>query len=159
MKGSDVHNDIEVRRRILSRITIEDHGYTSPCWVSNRSRCRGGYTIFTNAGGRRTQTHRAAYAAFVGPIPNGMYILHACDNPPCCNPAHLRPGTPKDNTADAMDRKRLWVSRVTHCRHGHEYTPSNTYSAPDGKRRCIACRRGRATAQTARDKLRAQAGR
>jgi len=45
-----------------------------------------------------------AYQLTFGPLAEGRDLLHACDNPPCCNPAHLRPGTHLDNMLD-MRRK------------------------------------------------------
>lgn len=39
-------------------------------------------------------------------IKEGMYILHSCDNPTCCNPAHLREGTNQDNSSDMVHRNR-----------------------------------------------------
>jgi len=47
--------------------------------------------------------HRAAFAAYYGPIPEGMWVLHHCDNPPCVEIHHLYLGTVADN---ARDRKQ-----------------------------------------------------
>jgi hypothetical protein len=46
------------------------------------------------------RVHRCAYELVHGRIPSGMVVMHICDNPPCCNPKHLRVGTTQENTAD-----------------------------------------------------------
>lgn len=51
--------------------------------------------------------HRVAYELFIGPIPDGLNVLHRCDNPPCSNPEHLFVGTQADNVADAKAKGRL----------------------------------------------------
>jgi hypothetical protein len=57
-------------------------------------------------GDRRLQTHRVALGSGIGlPEPAG-FVLHSCDNPRCCNPAHLRVGTHADNMADMVRRGR-----------------------------------------------------
>lgn len=51
-------------------------------------------------------THRIAYELAYSPIPDGLNVLHSCDQPRCCNPAHLRAGTQADNVNDAVTRDR-----------------------------------------------------
>ncbi|KKN69881.1 hypothetical protein LCGC14_0437050 [marine sediment metagenome] len=57
--------------------------------------------VYKNVG-----AHRISYMISVGPIPARAFILHSCDNPPCVNPRHLRPGTPLDNMQDKLTKGR-----------------------------------------------------
>lgn len=50
--------------------------------------------------------HRFSYETFVGPIPNGMCVLHRCDNKKCANPHHLFLGTVSDNNKDRNKKGR-----------------------------------------------------
>ena len=52
--------------------------------------------------------HRVAYEESYGPIPDGLFVLHSCDNPPCANPRHLRVGTLQDNMDDKVIRNRQY---------------------------------------------------
>lgn len=56
--------------------------------------------------GRRCRAHRLAWIAYRGAIPAGMYVLHRCDVPLCCNPAHLFLGTHQDNSDDKLTKNR-----------------------------------------------------
>lgn len=51
--------------------------------------------------------HRVAYRLMVGPLDAHTLVRHTCDNPPCCNPDHLKPGDAKKNMEDARRRNRL----------------------------------------------------
>jgi hypothetical protein len=82
-----------------------DRQAESDCWEWQADRQTTGYGRFTFDGKVR-KAHRMAYALAVGPIPEGMQVLHRCDNPPCCNPAHLWLGTMKDNMADREAKGR-----------------------------------------------------
>ena len=80
------------------------------CWPWRRRIGTNGYgKTNKKVGGGRRQTlaaHRLAYELAVGPIPARMYVCHHCDNPVCCNPAHLYAGTAKQNARDKWARGR-----------------------------------------------------
>jgi hypothetical protein len=76
------------------------------CWPWKGSVVTGGYgEIVDNH--RRWRTHRLVYSLEIGPIPVGLGVLHTCDNPPCCNPAHLHAGTKIQNMQEAVARRRI----------------------------------------------------
>jgi hypothetical protein len=94
--------------------------------------------------GRTVKVYRAAWEAWNDQrVPKGRCVMHLCDNPPCCEPTHLRLGTQAENVAD-MDRKGRRVnscSAKTHCPQGHPYDEVNTYVTPSGTRQCWTCKR------------------
>jgi hypothetical protein len=67
------------------------------------------------------------YERYKEPIPVGMFILHSCDNPSCCNPEHLSVGTPKDNTQDMMNKGRYKLP-INAFKKGHGAGESNIKS-------------------------------
>jgi len=82
----------------------------SRCWVWTGSVNASGYgRIGFNDGeaNRRELAHRVSYAMHHGAIPDGLSVLHACDNSRCVNPAHLRTGTQSENIAEARERGRM----------------------------------------------------
>lgn len=80
-------------------------GGPDECWPWTACVTHDGYGVLRIAGHNK-RAHRLSYELHGGAIPQGMYVLHSCDNPPCCNPAHLRLGTQRDNGADMKARGR-----------------------------------------------------
>lgn len=96
---------IKVAKRILLRIEPQPNGCLK--WIGGvRGKGYGAIRCF----GRKESVHRFVFLAWVSEIPNGMWVLHRCDNPPCCNPDHLFLGTHMDNVRDAQSKNRLWRS-------------------------------------------------
>jgi HNH endonuclease len=90
------------------------------CWVYTGARNKGGgksqkywkgpgYGIFQTSTlvPKTRRAHRLAYELWNGPIPPGCQVQHTCDNPLCCNPDHLKLGTPKQNTEQMQRRGRI----------------------------------------------------
>lgn len=76
------------------------------CWPWLRSVDRCGYGKFQVGARSNDVAHRVAWRLVNGPVPEGLYVLHHCDNPPCVNPRHLYTGTQFDNMHDAVVRGR-----------------------------------------------------
>lgn len=79
------------------------------CWPWLAGCSPKGYGQFMVRRGGRYQmfrAHRYALAASGAAVPAGAVVMHRCDNPPCCNPAHLKVGTSKDNNHDMLQKGR-----------------------------------------------------
>ena len=81
------------------------------CWVWEGYTKNGGYGVYLASNGARYTASRVAWTLEHGRIPNGMYVCHKCDNPPCVNPSHLFLGTPKDNAVDCVGKGRSVMNR------------------------------------------------
>lgn len=75
------------------------------CWPWNATRQWSGYGRFY-FNGRLDGSHRVAWILTHGPVHDGLFVLHRCDNPPCCNPNHLLVGSSADNSRDMTIRLR-----------------------------------------------------
>lgn len=80
-------------------------GPDGDCHEWQGHRIKWGYGSF-KLGRAVKKAHRVAYELAHGPIPSGMLVKHSCDNPPCCNPAHLSLGTQIGNMAEMLERGR-----------------------------------------------------
>jgi hypothetical protein len=79
------------------------------CWLYMGFRKWDGYgwlARWHNGKPRSLTAHRYAWILTHGEPPEGAHILHQCDNPPCCNPSHLRLGTHQENMADQRSKGR-----------------------------------------------------
>ncbi len=75
------------------------------CWPFRPETRKAVYPIWRLAG-KMDGAHRVAYRLAKGPIPDGAFICHTCDNPLCCNPAHLFQGTHQENMDDMKAKRR-----------------------------------------------------
>ena len=75
------------------------------CWEWIGTKDRHGYGYITDNHERKF-AHRVSYELHSGPIIEGAFIIHSCDNPSCVNPNHLRQGTAQDNVDDMISRGR-----------------------------------------------------
>jgi hypothetical protein len=97
-----------LRRREMF-LAMLDEAVPGACLEWQGARHRQGYGV-ASLDGRPTKAHRVAFELVHGPIPDGLDVLHRCDNPPCWNPHHLFVGTARDNIRDSVAKGR-WVRR------------------------------------------------
>lgn len=83
---------------------VDRSGGPEACWPWTAGLSKGYGEVSSDP---PLQAHRVAFALATGTVqPKGMHICHSCDNPPCCNPAHLWLGTPGQNARDAIRKGR-----------------------------------------------------
>jgi hypothetical protein len=78
---------------------------TGDCWTWTACRNALGYGSFRFEG-KVSLAHRVSHILNIGPIPDGMLVIHSCDNPSCVNPSHLSLGTHQDNMDDMAEKGR-----------------------------------------------------
>lgn len=94
------------RREFIESINLK----TDECieWPYGKNR---GYGCFRHKG-VILFAHRYSYQYHIGDIPNGLFVLHKCDNPACFNPNHLFVGSTKDNMIDMMKKERCGTAKL-----------------------------------------------
>jgi len=111
------------------RFTEED-----PCWIWIACQVSQGYGRY-HYQGETQSAHCVAYAALVGPIPEGMELDHLCRVRNCVNPNHLEPVTNREN----VRRGSIGGATAIHCKHGHRWTEETTRIDSSGTKRCRVC--------------------
>jgi hypothetical protein len=96
--------------RLMQRIDkTPGHGPNGDCWIytgETKPAMGGKGYAKISRNGKHVFVHRLAWEMEYGPIPEGKMLLHKCDNPPCCRPDHLIPGTQLDNMRDMIAKGR-----------------------------------------------------
>lgn len=103
---------------------VDRRGGAESCWPWCGGRSPDGYGLTKfEPYGPTSVTHRVAYRLCKGTFAEKLRVLHSCDNPPCCNPAHLFLGTDKDNSDDKISKGRDRKS------HGEEHAKAKLTAA------------------------------
>jgi hypothetical protein len=154
LKAKIIHGEDE--RRFWRQ--VDRSGGPVACWPWTGKQTFAGY-------GRFWADHKSIGATrwLMGhlrgkPLDRGEQACHHCDNPPCCNPAHLYVGDAVQNMRDRKVRGRARnplaeaMAAKTHCGTcGAAYDEANTYIKPSGGRDCRACQRAWSAAYRARN--------
>ena len=99
-------------------VRVDSSGGPSACWPWIGSRLPTGYGRFCPKWKVGMNAHRVAWEIANGrPLVAGEDVCHHCDNPPCCNPAHLFAGSRSDNMRDMVSKGR----------HGHTGCPGMSH--------------------------------
>ena len=106
------------RKQFWDRVEIRG---PHDCWEWKLGLSDKGYGRF-NTVGKTFRAHRVAWTLHSGRIPGHLCVCHHCDNPVCCNPAHLFLGTHIDNVRDCASKGRRAI------RHGNSHSQSKLTS-------------------------------
>lgn len=111
--------DPEFKTRFLLKVlVIEDE---NSCWEWQANRIVPSGYGRVSIDGLMELAHRVSYVLYKGIIPEGLNVLHTCDNPPCVRPSHLYAGTNSQNIEDSISRGRwgrrdnAWAREYSRC--------------------------------------------
>ena len=110
---------ITLAERFQSKYEIDD---ATGCWNWTAGRFERGYGAFAYGRKRPGYAHRFSYELHCGPVPDGMVVMHKCDNKKCVNPDHLQVGTQKENINDSVNKGRWMTEKRRKFLHS---TPQN----------------------------------
>lgn len=106
---------MNIESRYLAKVVKSDG-----CWVWPGKKNRQGYGIIRSGSNKygtlkETRVHRLSWEIHHGAVPEGLCVLHRCDNPECSNPDHLFLGTFGDNNRDRAAKGRTVPPRGEKC--------------------------------------------
>jgi len=112
-KTMPCHRVIPIEQRFWSYVQKGES-----CWLWTGSLNKGYGQLATTREGGPILAHVLSYAIHFGPIPEGQFVLHKCDNPPCVRPDHFFLGTKQENTDDMVRKDRgWWQQRIAKTQH------------------------------------------
>jgi len=95
-----------INRPLSERFWLKVHK-TDSCWLWTGHIATTGYGQVGVDGRKVNNAHRVAWELAVGPVPDGEFVLHRCDNRACVNPHHLFLGSARDNLLDCISKGRF----------------------------------------------------
>lgn len=123
--------------RFMSKVRVQEG-----CWEWTGRLTPKGYGDFDQPHpAKTTRAHRWLWCALYGAVPDGLELDHLCCNRSCVRSDHLEPVLHVVNVSRGLGPPAN-NARKTHCKHGHEFTPENTYKPggwPEHWRKCRTC--------------------